>query len=187
MVMDHTFLPLIFGKDFKDIQMIIKLLEIFMMGCGITFLIAVYFGVREWFIIKRIANLPIDSLEYDKKTFCGYVLEWCHQNIGHPTTKKPNLKFYNYRSKKYGGWYLSRNHECGIFIKNHYTIIQVVNTVIHEYVHARQNGPNFDSSYNQYTKELGYDDNPYEVEARTVAKKFESKCLKWVCSNKEFT
>jgi|688.fasta_scaffold216507_2 hypothetical protein len=70
-----------------------------------------------------------------------------------------------------------KSHECIIYDNSHQTILQVTNSVIHEYVHARQRNKQFSKQYEQFQQEVGYDKNPYEVEAREVAKKYEKECM----------
>jgi hypothetical protein len=36
--------------------------------------------------------------------------------------------------------------------------------------------------YEKHQREIGYEKNPFEVEARDIAKKYEKECLIWVHS-----
>jgi len=160
--------------------MIKLLLEISMIGCGIIVIIAGVMGAREWLIIQKISNLSLSQLPVSKTIFCNLAIEWCHSNISHPKCIKPNLRLSYYPHKTRGGVYYSSSHECVIYVNSHDNIKQVTNTVIHEYVHARQKDKKFDKLYSQYHKELGYEQNPFELEAREVSKKHENECLLWV-------
>ncbi len=150
-----------------------------MIGCGIVILIATVIGAKEWFLYQKISNLTISQLPISKKYFCELVMEWCDINLSLPKSIKPSLiiKYYSHKSRS--GVYFSSTHECVIYINSHDNIQQVANTVIHEFVHALQKNKNFDKLYRKYQKEVGYDQNPFEVEAREISKKCEKDCLIW--------
>lgn len=156
-------------------------LEILMFGCGIVSLIGVIMGVREWWVLRKIAALPLDAFPIKKTAFCQLVIDWCHEHISHKNTRKPNVILSYYPHKKRSGVYTSRSHECVIYVNNHQNVLNVTNTVIHEYVHARQKNKKFDSLYARYHREIGYENNPFEIEARKVADKYEKECLLWIC------
>jgi hypothetical protein len=55
---------------------------------------------------------------------------------------------------------------------------EIINTVIHEYTHyldmpAQQN----QKEYNRYLKQIGYFDNPYEINARVTADRYTPLCF----------
>ena len=157
--------------------MIKTLLEVIIIGCGIVTLIGAIMGIREWWVLRKICKLSLDVLPIKKTTFCQLVVDWCHENISHSNTQKPNVTLSYYSHKKWGGVYLSIRHECLIYINNHNSILDVTNTVIHEYVHARQKNKDFDKKYEWYQTQLGYYSNPFEIEARKLASKYEKECL----------
>lgn len=158
--------------------MILKtFLEILMIVCGVVTLIGAVMGVREWFLIRRLSKLNLSQLPVKKKIYCQMVLDWCHDNIAYPKTTKPTLQVNYYPHKRWSGVYYSGNHLCVIYVNNHDTIQAVTNSVIHEYVHARQRNKNFDKLYEKYQRDFGYELNLFEVEARMVAKKYEKLCL----------
>jgi hypothetical protein len=162
--------------------MIIKtFLEILMVCGGIVTLIGAIMGIREWWILRKIAELPIEAFPIKKTTFCQLVIDWCHENISHSNTRKPYVTLSYYPHRKWNGFYSSRSHGCVIYVNNHQNVLNVINTVIHEYVHARQKNKGFDSLYERYQQEVGYENNPFEVEARRVARKYEKACLLFVC------
>jgi hypothetical protein len=161
--------------------MIKSILEVIIIGCGIVTLIGAIMGIREWWILRKIAKLPLEAFPIKKTTFCQLVVDWCHENIAHSNTRKPNVKINYYQHQKISGLYTPGYHECIIYVNSHITIREVTNTVIHEYVHARQCDINFIKKYEEYQRKIGYERNPYEVEARRVARKYEKECLLWVC------
>ena len=162
--------------------MILKtFLEILMIVCGVVTLMGAIMGVREWFLIRRLSKLTLSQLPVKKKIYCQMVLDWCHDNIAYPKTPKPTLQVNYYPHKRWSGVYYSGNHLCVIYVNNHDTIQAVTNSVIHEYVHARQRNKNFDKLYEKYQRDFGYELNPLEQEARLVGKDREVECMLWVC------
>jgi hypothetical protein len=162
--------------------MILKtFLEILMIVCGVVTLMGAIMGVREWFLIRRLSKLNLSQLPVKKTTYCQMVLDWCHDNIAYPKTSKPILQVNYYPHKRWSGVYYSGNHLCVIYVNNHDTIQAVTNSVIHEYVHARQRNKNFDKMYEKYQRDFGYELNPLEQESRKVAKDREVECMLWVC------
>lgn len=140
-------------------------------------IIAVIFGLFEQLKYLRIATAPLNKIRVNKTQYTNLVNEWCHENIRYEKTKKPTFQIKYYRSKKYNGHYTSRNHNMTIFVNNHPNIRELTNTIIHEYVHARQKDKNFDKEYNRFTIEKGYWDNPFEIESRREAKKHQKRCI----------
>jgi hypothetical protein len=110
------------------------------------------------------------------------VLDWCHENLGNSIKSKPNITLKYYPHKKLAGVFISSSNECQIYIHNHQTLREIINTVIHEYVHSLQQSKTFDKMYEKHQREIGYEMNPFEVEAREVAKKYEKECLIWIYS-----
>lgn len=168
---------------FKTVEtgMLKAFLEIVIVCCGVVTLVGAIMGIREWWVLRQISKLPLDALPIKKTTFCQLVIDWCQENIAHSNTRKPNVTLSYYPHKKWGGTYSTIGHECRIYVNNHQTIISIINTVIHEYVHARQKTKYFDALYEKYQREVGYENNPFEIEARKVAKKHKKECLLWVC------
>jgi hypothetical protein len=138
--------------------------------------------IREGLLSQKLSKLTLSELPVKKTTYCQLVLDWCHENIAQTNTCKPKLRVNYYAHKKWGGFYNSGKHECVIYINSYDTIKDVTNAVIHEYVHARQRNKNFDKLYEKHQREVGYEMNPFEIEAREVAKKHEIEALSWVYS-----
>ena len=162
--------------------MIKIVLEIFIVGCGVITLLALIMLIREGLLIKRLTLLTISDLPIKKTTYCQIVLDWCHENLSTPNSSKPNLTLKYYPHKKLAGVYISDSNECQIYIHNYQSLREIANTVIHEYVHSRQKSKDFDKLYEKHQREVGYEMNPFEVEARDIAKKYEMECLILACS-----
>lgn len=162
--------------------MIKIILEIFITGCGVITLVALIMVIREGLLISKLSNVTFSDLQVKKTTYCQMVLDWCHGNLGNSNKSKPNLTLKYYPHKKLAGVFISSSNECQIYIHNHQTLREITNTVIHEYVHSLQRSKTFDKLYEKHQKEIGYEKNPFEVEARDIAKKYEKECLIWICS-----
>lgn len=158
------------------------ILEIIIAGCGLITLVALIMVVREGLLISELSKLSFSDLPVKKTTYCQMVLDWCHENLGNSIKSKPNLTLKYYPHKKLAGVFISSSNECQIYIHNHQTLREITNTVIHEYVHSLQKSKTFDKMYQKHQREIGYEMNPFEVEAREVAKKYEKECLIWIYS-----
>jgi hypothetical protein len=156
-------------------------LEFIIIVCGIITLVALVMLIRESLTTRKIYNLTLSDLPVKKTTLCQLIIEWCHENLANPNTLKPNLILKYNHHKNLAGVYFSSSHECHIYIQNHQTLREITNTVIHEYVHSRQKTKDFDKMYDRYQKQLGYEQNPFEAEAISVAKNYERECMIWVC------
>jgi hypothetical protein len=157
-------------------------LEIFINSCGVITILSLLMVIREGSLSHKLSNLTFSDLPVKKTAYCQLVLDWCHANLGNPKSSKPNLTLKYYTHKKIAGLYISSSNECQIYINNNLTLREITNTVIHEYVHSLQRNKTFDKMYEKHQREIGYEKNPFEVEARDIAKKYEKECLIWVCS-----
>lgn len=149
---------------------------------GVVFSIPyIVIKIVEW--KYKVNPITVDDLSIPKKKFVELVLMWCQQNLGH-NEQSPDLKIYYYFNKKWGGLYNYRNRQITLYIPKWLTLNHLTMNVIHEYVHYLQIvNPVDDAMYTKHTNEVGYWDNPYEVEARRLAEKYHKQCLEWVLRN----
>lgn len=116
-----------------------------------------------------------------KSKFVNEVVKWCINNMQYPSGHKfyPQVKICYYKTKRNRfGDYNSNIRLIRIFINNHCTVEEIINTIIHEYTHyldmpAHQN----QKEYNRYLKQIGYFDNPYEINARVTADRYTPLCF----------
>lgn len=121
------------------------------------------------------------TLHVPKAKFINRVIEWCKQNMEHPKYHKyyPIVEVKYYKTKKVSGDYCSSNQIIRIFVNNHQTIDELIDTCIHEYVHYLQMPFQTNQvEYNKFNKTRGYHKNPYEIEARERAAFTTPKCIK---------
>jgi hypothetical protein len=152
--------------------------------CASIAVFASFMELREYYYYDRY---NIDQLTIHKTTFIELVLNWCseHQNPHQYRMPRYTLKYKV--SKRLNGFYRSANEEIGIYVNNndHASLINLVNTVIHEYTHYLQSQAlkhksknHFIKLYKRYNSQIGYKLNPFELEAWAAAKYFERQCLK---------
>ncbi len=134
-------------------------------------------------ILNAYYRIPIDKLAIPKSKFVNLVNDWCHDNISDKKTKKPVPIIKYHTNKLYVGRYFPSNHQMYILVNAHNNILELTDTIIHEYVHAKQNSKSFSRKYNQHLEEKGYWDNPYEVESRELAEKYRLDCIRYLVSN----
>ena len=125
------------------------------------------------------SSTPVSKLLINKSTFVNLVIDWCHTHIPNKVKHKPAFVVKYYPTKNTHGFYNSSNNLIVIYVNTHHTVEHLVNTIIHEYIHAGQRNRSFTKMYDQYTQELGYWDNPYEIEARQEAAKYQMECIKY--------
>ena len=121
------------------------------------------------------------TLNVTKARFVNLVIDWCQKNMEFPKGHKyyPTVEVKYYISKKKSGDYTSNSRVIRIFVNNHQTIEELVDTCIHEYTHYLQMPKNIHQlEYTKYNSTKGYHNNPYEVDARKKAAFYTPKCIK---------
>lgn len=137
---------------------------------------------------------PIDSgsetLEHQKlpnwkeippKELVQEVVEWCIVNIslGKQRRIRPNIRINNTTKGSVLGEYFYHSKTIEIYYRKHTTIKVLVGTIIHEYVHHLQiRHHRDDMKYDAMDRKVGYYNNPFEVEARMIAKKYREQCIR---------
>jgi hypothetical protein len=122
------------------------------------------------------------NINATKARFVNEVLRWCMKNMDYPSGHKyyPQVKICYYKTKhsRFGD-YTSNIRLIRIFINNHTSVEELVDTIIHEYTHYLQMPTQQDQKeYNRYLKQKGYYKNPFEINARETANKYTSICMK---------
>jgi predicted SprT family Zn-dependent metalloprotease len=133
-----------------------------------------------WIYIEPPAGLKVRDLKIGRKKFIELTLKWCSAHLG--TTKHPyRLKIIYYRHQVFGGRYLFHGREIVIYVYDSLDVDTLVEIVIHEYSHYLQFQKKFhEQDYDKKHNELGYENNPYEIDARQIAKQKKKECLNWV-------
>ena len=129
---------------------------------------------------KKKYHLKSYELNVTKARFINLIIDWCKKNMEFPKHHKyyPTVEIKYYKNKKLGD-YLLQSRKITIYVNNHLTIEELVDTCIHEYTHYLQM-PKVSQQleYTKYNKTKGYFNNPYEIDAREKAKFYTPKCIK---------
>ena len=134
----------------------------------ISALIEILHGDRKEYIKK----VPYTRLVFETMYYTGGLL---HQN-GIKVYPQVDIKYYH--SKKYLGIHCPEGRIV-IYTQSHSSVIQIVNTVLHEVGHHFQ--MKTDSKeykrYSDYQNQYGYEKNPCEIYARDFASLHQQPCL----------
>jgi hypothetical protein len=120
------------------------------------------------------SSTPIDTFKKKEiKKIVKYSLKWCISEFG-PNNRKQlpiTIDFDHYGDDMpgYYGMYCPVENVIYINLDECNTLGRLTSTIIHEFTHYKQ--PIL-TKYAKAHKEHGYWDNPFEVEARQVEKKF---------------
>lgn len=65
-------------------------------------------------------------------------------------------------------------------------LIELTDTIIHEYIHYLQfEKKSTEQEYNKKLAEVGYWENPFEVQARKLALQHRKECLNWILQHNQ--
>lgn len=133
---------------------------------------------RNWSLTSKSFDTSLEKLVIPKSKFTREVLIWCHEYIRSSDVEIPSLRL-NYRPYQGClGNYSSARNEIVIHIKNIRTVRELCEVILHEYHHSRQKATGLDENYDRMGEKYGYVNNPFEVEARRVAKMNVDQCLR---------
>ena len=120
---------------------------------------------------KKVRDIKIPKIQFVSK-----VLEWCSSNIGsNKQGYQLDLKYY--RNNEFAGYYFNQTKTIQIFVFDELDLLDLTEIIIHEYVHHLQySNKKTDSEYKKYQSEVGYWNNPFEIEARDISKKMRNLC-----------
>ncbi len=118
----------------------------------------------------------VADLKIPKRKFALLVLDWCVTNLGNQK-KGYLLDVKYYRPKEFAGYYFSNTRTIQIFVFDELDLLDLTEIIIHEYVHHLQYAnKKTDVEYSKYQSEVGYWNNPFEIEARAISKKLKNQC-----------
>jgi hypothetical protein len=111
-------------------------------------------------------------------------IKWCIDKWGINSKHEDDLVWdvlYERECNNYDtrGAYSSEMNEIEIFVFNIINVRELVDTIIHEFTHQRQDM----EDYWVVNASKGYNENPYEIEAWETAKEFRKEC--WYDIKKE--
>lgn len=129
---------------------------------------------------KAINNIM--SRLISKKT-ANLTLAWCIDRYGASIHNDLSTLEIRLRSKlEFYGEYDSEDNIIYLNPTKHKTLIEWVNTIIHEYTHFKQN---IDGMYTKYYDRYGrsYENHPHEVSAHRTAERDQKEARSWVLQN----
>lgn len=136
-----------------------------------------------WTFFQSPTVGKVRDIKISKRKFVLLSLQWCTDNLG-TIRQSYQLKLHYYKHRKYGGWYVFDSKMIRIYVYDDLSLIDLVDAVIHEYTHHLQfEKKNSKQDFHKLLNEVGYWDNPYEVEARKIAYQNKKACLKWIFLN----
>ena len=111
-------------------------------------------------------NTLVTSLSMDNSyKIINLTIDWCKVFFTPPHIKRRSellVMVYSSESHESMGEFCNRNNWLTINLSGNSTVKDLIQTTIHEYTHHCQDL----KEYPALQKKVGYDDNPYEVEAR---------------------
>jgi hypothetical protein len=123
-------------------------------------------------------NTPIHKLTMDQAyLIVNETVEWCKDYFEPPVINRRKqlcVMIHSTEEKMVYGEYCDKNNWLTINLFHCHNVKDIVSTTIHEYVHYTQDL----KWYALYSRKMGYDNNPFEVEARQEEKRNYMKCWK---------
>ena len=119
-----------------------------------------------------------------KRKVVNAVIKWCNINLGVNNRRKHKFgysvivqtpKIVKIMNAEAMGMFNPKKNKLIVFHNNNDTVMEMVQTTIHEYTHYLQP---IDKYYQYFNKMAGYSNNPFEIEAFTNEKKYYKKCWK---------
>jgi hypothetical protein len=161
------------------------MVELFFIGYfSILFLIYVVMTIKES-KANNHKSAKIKDLRISKKKMVENVMQWCENNHSIPKNRgKLSFKINYYQHSKLEGCYCGYTKNITIYITPEKRIIDVVDTLLHEYQHHIE--MRTQKEVRLYSKQLnyfGYDDHPMEISARKFAKQYRDKCFETFNNN----
>ena len=121
--------------------------------------------------IKGLTKREMYALGWEIFYYCRNVLKMKPRGNVYPI-----LHIYPRKRTESYGEYSSSIHLVEIYAAECDTLRRFVDTVIHEYTHSCQGWVGV--NYSAYNRKFGYYKNPFELEARKVARENRTSCIK---------
>lgn len=128
--------------------------------------------------MKEYSLLNGDTIsEYEIKS----IFKWCKKHIGkskYHSIQKLILVINTKLSKKVYGYFFPDKNSIHINPLVHHDRLEIVATMIHEYVHFTQDTDEYDIIELKLPRSSNYYDHPHEAQAEDMAQKLKKKCYK---------
>ena len=142
------------------------------------FVIYVFMTIKESKTNNQ-SSAVIKDLRISKKKMVESVLQWCETNHSIPKKRgKLSYKINYYNHTKLEGSYCGYTKNITIYITPEKRIIDVVDTLLHEYQHHIEMRTQKEVRlYSKQLSEIGYDNHPMEITAREFARQHRDECF----------
>jgi hypothetical protein len=120
-----------------------------------------------------------EQLTTSKVGFVREIVNWCIINLGlaSKTNSAPSVQLLYYKHSKICGIYYSYGKNIVIYWGSHSTLMEIIDTTIHEYQHYLDLQNQKDAkAYDKESNVVGYFNNYFEVRARNTAAKHRDSC-----------
>jgi len=125
-------------------------------------------------------NTPTTKLTMDQSyKIVNLSVEWCKKFFTPPHVKRRKplcVMIHNTPAREVYGEYCERNNWLSVNLGTCDNVKDIIKTTIHEYTHFCQDL----KEYSLMSKQVGYDDNPFEVEARLNEDTYYKNCWRSV-------
>lgn len=131
------------------------------------------------------SSAVIKDLWISKKKMVESVLQWCETNHSIPKKRgELSYKINYYNHTKLEGCYCGYTKNITIYITPEKRIIDVVDTLLHEYQHHIDMRTQKEVRlYSKQLGEYGYGNHPMEISAREFAKQHRDECFETFKNN----
>jgi len=105
-----------------------------------------------------------------------FVMDWCVDVFGKSSfmRKIPSFRLIKKRKWDWRGEYNPENNTITIVLLSHSSVVDVIDTVIHEFSHYRQDMVMYDIYTDVHRR--SYEKHPYEISANNKAEKYREQC-----------
>lgn len=147
-------------------------------------IISVTLIVLSFLTYLNESNQKTYTINCDYNHLCKSITDWAIGNI--PPIKnghRLSVKVSTYEHKRTMAVFFPYQKEIKIYIKNHDTIQEIVDSLLHEVTHYKQYIRSPKNNIKEYQKLLGlygYENHPHEIEAVNTAKKYSKDCLTYL-------
>ena len=127
--------------------------------------------------ISKVEDLRTVNVKIRRFVVMGF--EWCEENIGRRNDDY-TLKI-NYTYSRTHGTYLYYDKLIIIRVWDSLKLIDLVEVIVHEYIHYLQFKTYRHKLKSDHLEEKhGYQNNPYEIEARMISSKLKNPCFSFL-------
>ena len=111
--------------------------------------------------------MNIDSI---KRNHIVWMFDWCKAKFGESKFNNDFSVRVSYKDKSKFGCYLDDLDTIQVNLGTHKSLIELCDTVIHEFTHYQQDMAMYDMYFLKYNR--NYNNHPYEISADKKAKKW---------------